>query len=170
MNNKQIGTLVVIALTLAGITFVAALALPVQAQGVGERVSTTVRDTEQTLRDAGQSAADQVEQLWLRLDERRLKNRTRDEIVAWLIMGCLVGSLTVTLGLFKSTTGGRLLAFALGLIGAFIGGIIVHLGRIDFGMGPVLIRYEDLGFALAGAVVLLLVPWFFTRRRAKSAR
>ena len=143
---------------------------PAQAQGAGEKLDDAARDTEQAVRDAGRSAADKVEHLWLRIDESRLKNRTRDEIVAWLIMGCLVGSLAVNLGLCRPTLGGRLFALGAGLVGAFVGGVVVHVAGIDFGMGPVLIRYEDLAFAAAGALVLLLAERFLARRRARSNR
>ena len=87
----------------------------------------------------------------------RLKNRTRDEIVAWVIMGVLVGAVAGMMTTLKTTGLGKLGRLMLGLVGAFIGGMIVHVGRIDFGLGPVLIRYEELLFSLVGAVLLVIV-------------
>jgi hypothetical protein len=61
------------------------------AQSVGEKVSAAASETKEKIQDAGKTAANKLEQLWQRIDEQRLKNRTPDEIVAWLIMGLLVG-------------------------------------------------------------------------------
>ncbi|MCC6821612.1 MAG: GlsB/YeaQ/YmgE family stress response membrane protein, partial [Verrucomicrobia subdivision 3 bacterium] len=115
----------------------------------------------ESVQDAGRAVGNSFENLWRRVSETRLKNRTRDEIVAWVIMGVLVGAVA---GLFTSlkTTGlGKVGRLLLGLAGAFIGGMIVHVGRIDFGLGPVLIRYEELLFSLAGAVLLIIGARFF---------
>ena len=57
---------------------------------------------------------------------------------------------------------------ALGLVGAFLGGFVVHLTRWDLGWGPVLIRYEELAAALAGSILLMLVLRFLTRKRDKE--
>lgn len=61
----------------------------------------------------------------------------------------------------KTTGLGKLGRLLLGLTGAFVGGMAVHVGRIDFGMGPVLIRYEELLFSLVGAVLLIIGARFF---------
>src|SRR5437762_944211 len=55
-------------------------------------VNGAVQDTKKAVTDAGQATAENLESLWQRVDESRLKNRTRDEIVAWFLMGMLVGS------------------------------------------------------------------------------
>jgi uncharacterized membrane protein YeaQ/YmgE (transglycosylase-associated protein family) len=103
------------------------------------------------------------------VSESRLKNRTRDEIVAWAIMGVLVGAVAGMLTTLKTTGLGKVGRLLLGLAGAFMGGMIVHAGRIDFGLGPVLIRYEELLFSLAGAVVLIIVARFFRSGAKKKS-
>ncbi len=126
------------------------------AQSVGE--------VTQKMEEAGQSALNSVETIWKRIDEKRLSNRTFDELVAWAIMGVLVG------GVLSKVTGLRLITgLGLGLIGAFVGGIVVHVTSLDFGMGPVLVRYEDLLFAFAGGFVLVLFVRWLGSRKKKTA-
>ena len=93
---------------------------------------------------------DKIEVLWQRIDERRLKNRTPDELVAWALMGLLVGGM-----LYRFGRGGQVTSVLLGLVGAFLGGIVAHVGQLNFGLGPVLITYEDLICSLAGGLLIL---------------
>ena len=150
---------------------------PVTAQGAAEpgvidrskaavqeattAVEGAAKTAKESVQDAGRSVGNSFENLWRRVSESRLKNRTRDEIVAWAIMGVLVGAVAGMLTTLKTTGLGKLGRLLLGLAGAFIGGMIVHVGRIDFGLGPVLIRYEELLFSLVGAVVLVIGARFF---------
>lgn len=120
-------------------------------------VADTVEDAKEAVRDAGRSAEKTLENLWRSIDEQRLKNRTPDQIVAWIIMGVLVGAVAGMATSLKTTGLGKAGRILLGLAGAFIGGIVVHVAGIDFGWGPVLIRYEDLLFSLVGALVLVLI-------------
>ena len=130
------------------------------SSSVRKQITTAAKDTQKAIEDAGQAAVSNMESLWQRIDEQRLKNRTRDELVAWVLMGLLVGGLLFRLGRLKPLT-----ALLLGLIGAFIGGIAAHVGKINLGLGPVLIRYEDLLCSLLGGVSILLVARWFTSKR-----
>ena len=124
-------------------------------------VEGAAKDAAASVQDASRAVGHSFEDLWRRVSESRLKNRTRDEIVAWVIMGVLVGAVAGMLTSLKTSGLGKLGRLLLGLAGALIGGMIVHVGRIDFGLGPVLIRYEELLFSLVGAVVLILGARFF---------
>jgi uncharacterized membrane protein YeaQ/YmgE (transglycosylase-associated protein family) len=135
-----------------------------RAESVGEKVEATTETAKQAVTDAGKSASKKIEDLWARIDEARLKNRTRDEIVGWIIMGVLIGGLLNRAGGMKPVT-----SFSLGLIGAFIGGIIAHVTALDFGLGPVLIRYEDLVMSIVGAVILVVLGKFLLSRKKKSS-
>jgi len=133
------------------------------AQTVGEKASAAASEAKEKIEDASTTAAGKLDQLWQRISEARLKNRTPDEIVAWLICGLLVG------GLLARTTDLRSWRpFVFGLIGAFLGGIVAHVTSLDLGLGPVLIRYEDLLFSLTGGVLVLLVARRFMARKQKS--
>jgi len=137
------------AVYLTSLLYLAALAClaPSQtsAQTVAEKASAAASETKEEIRDAGKAVEGKLEQLWQRIDEARLKNRTPDEIVGWLIMGLLVGGI-----LARATDLRRWSALAFGLIGAVLGGIVAHVTRLDLGLGPVLIRYEDLLVSLVG--------------------
>jgi uncharacterized membrane protein YeaQ/YmgE (transglycosylase-associated protein family) len=137
-------------------------------QGIGDQAKDVARKTSEAVQDASSSAADKMKDLWRRIDAARLDNRTRDEVVAWVIMGVLVGALAGTMTSFKPTGFGKLGRLLWGLAGAFLGGMLVHVAKFDFGWGPVLIRYEELLFSFLGAIVLLLLGRII-RSRSKKA-
>ena len=66
------------------------------ASGITERTKETVKDAtaavQKAANDASRAAGKSFDDLWRRFDESRITNRTRDEIVAWVIMGVLVGA------------------------------------------------------------------------------
>ena len=133
---------------------------------ITERVSAAAADAEKKVEAAGKEAADKLEQLWQRIDERRLKNRTRDELVAWVLMGLLVAAILHRISKLNLLTN-----CVLGLAGAFAGGMAAHVTQFNIGLGPVLIRYEDLICAIVGSLLLLvLVRWFMSRRKPKEAK
>lgn len=114
--------------------------------------------------DATRSTLNEVESLWKRIDDRRLKNRTFDELVAWGLMGLLVGGLVYRLSNLNQVT-----TILIGLIGAFIGGIIANVLQLNLGLGPVLIRYEDLVCSIAGGAALFFVwKWYKGRMAPQS--
>lgn len=138
------------------------------AQAVGEQIGAAVDSAKTSIEDASKAAANKIEQLWQRIDESRLKNRTRDEIVAWVIMGLLVGAFAGLLSVLRTSAFQRFWTVVLGLIGALIGGVAAHVAQLDFGMGPILVRYEDLVLSLAGGLVLIAVVRFIGARRRKT--
>lgn len=130
------------------------------AETVGDKVNAVAADAEKTLQDMTQQAKTGWGELWGRIDEKRLKNRTPDQLVSWAIMGLLVGGLIHQFSKLKKPT-----ALLLGLAGAFIGGLAENLAQLKLGIGPVLISYEELLASLLGGVVVLLVArWVASRR------
>jgi uncharacterized membrane protein YeaQ/YmgE (transglycosylase-associated protein family) len=123
--------------------------------GLGDRAATAVQETTAAVQEAGRTVAADAGQLWQRIDAARLKNRTPDEIVAWVIMGLLVGAVAGMMTSLKPGGLGKLGRVLLGLGGAFLGGIVVRITDLDFGWGPVLIRYEELFISFLGAIVLI---------------
>jgi uncharacterized membrane protein YeaQ/YmgE (transglycosylase-associated protein family) len=136
--------------------------------GIGQKAEDAARQTTAAVEKAGTAAADTAQDLWQRIDAARLKNRTPDELVAWVIIGVLVGAVAGMITPFKPTGSGRLGRLAFGLAGAFLGGILVNVFKVDFGWGPVLIRYEELFFSLVGAIVILLLGKFISSRMKKK--
>jgi uncharacterized membrane protein YeaQ/YmgE (transglycosylase-associated protein family) len=134
------------------------------AESVSDQVGAAASSAEKQISESSRAAEARVQELWRRIDEQRLKNRTPDQLVAWVIMGLLAGGL-----IHKLSKLGKVTTVLLGLVGAFLGGIVANVTQLDLGMGPVLIRYEDLIFALLGGVILLLVArWLASHRSPKS--
>jgi uncharacterized membrane protein YeaQ/YmgE (transglycosylase-associated protein family) len=155
VNRLRLGTLA-LAVSLLALAFNGSAQTATQNQTsappVSERVGAAATEATKAVEDTSKRALNKVEALWLRIDQRRLVNRTPDEIVAWALMGLLVGGL-----LYRVTKLSQVTTIVLGLAGAFLGGILVNVLQLDFGLGPVLIRYEDLIFSLGGGFVLLYV-------------
>jgi uncharacterized membrane protein YeaQ/YmgE (transglycosylase-associated protein family) len=154
-------------LNLAGSVVVAAALLSALPKCVAQTNATTAQQVgaaatqaTQAIQDTGQAALNNVELLWQRIDEKRLKNRTPDELVAWALMGLLVGGL-----IFRLTKMGQGSTVLLGLAGAFLGGIVANVFQLNLGLGPVLIRYEDLICSFIGGFVLLYA-WHWIKQRA----
>jgi uncharacterized membrane protein YeaQ/YmgE (transglycosylase-associated protein family) len=144
-----------------------ALAAPSEA-GLTDTAREVADTTSREVEAAGQAAADAVKNIWHRIDEARLVNRTGDELVAWVIVGVLVGAVAGMMTPLKPTGAGKVGRLLLGLVGSFIGGVVVHVGQFDFGWGPVLIRYEELFFALVGAVVVVVTGRLFGGKATKK--
>ncbi|SRR5260221_8809421 len=125
---------------------------------IGQKAQEVAQATSNAVEKAEAAAAGTAKDLWQRIDAARIKNRTPDQIVSWVITGALVGAIAGMMTSLKPTGLGRLGRLGLGLVGAFIGGIVVQVQNIDFGWGPVLIRYEELLFSLLGAIVIVLLP------------
>jgi uncharacterized membrane protein YeaQ/YmgE (transglycosylase-associated protein family) len=135
-----------------------------------DSVEKAAKDATKSVEEAGKTAADKIEQLWQSIESQRIKNRTRDEIVAWVIMGILVGGLAGTFSAYATTGMGRFINLIFGLIGAFIGGVLATMTHLDFGWGPVLIRYEELLLSFVGAaVIVLFARWMRNRSGKKTA-
>lgn len=104
-----------------------------------------------------QAVTDGVATLQTRISDNRLVNRTRDENIAFVLMGVLVASVAGMFSKVGCTALGIAGRLALGLGGAFIGGMVVRVAEIDFEWGAITIGYEELLFSLLGAVVIVAV-------------
>ena len=135
---------------------------------LSEKAQDLTKEAKVKVENAGTAISDTFSDLWKKLDSARLKNRTRDELVAWLIMGLLVGAIAGMFTSLKTTGMGKAGRVFLGLAGAVIGGIVVRMRDFDFGWGPVLIRYEELFFSFVGAVVLVVLGRFWKSKSKKQ--
>jgi uncharacterized membrane protein YeaQ/YmgE (transglycosylase-associated protein family) len=156
----------IIALTLTVCTTsLASLALAqASSPPLAEKVGATATEVTQNIQDSGQIAASAAEDVWKRIDEKRLKNRTLDELVAWALMGLLVGGL-----LYRLSNLGQFKTIIVGLLGAFIGGIVANVLQLNLGLGPVLIRYEELICSLLGGLALFFaLKWYRSRKPAAA--
>jgi hypothetical protein len=150
--------LVLLAIGLGGVTPARA------ATGAPDQVGAVAAETEKMVQEASQAAGSKLEEVWRRIDERRLKNRTPDEIVAWLLMGLLVAGL-----IHQFSKLNKIATLLLGLGGALLGGIIGNLAGFDIGMGPVLIRYEELLASLVGGILIVVAARLLAAKRKPKA-
>jgi uncharacterized membrane protein YeaQ/YmgE (transglycosylase-associated protein family) len=91
-------------------------------------------------------------------------NITLGEIVAWLIVGALAGSLA---GLVVTRTKrgfGHAANLGIGLAGALVGGLIFDVLNIDLGLGEISVSVEDLASAFFGSLLFLGAVWLFRKR------
>lgn len=124
---------------------------------------------EDAARQKTSEAVEKAKDFWQQIDAARLKNRTPDQIVAWVIMGVLVASVVGMMTSLKPTGAGLIGRLLLGLAGAFLGSVAIRIRDVDFGWGPVLIRYEELLFSFVGALVLVLLPRIIRWKFKKAA-
>ena len=100
---------------------------------------------------------------------------TPSELIGWLIIGALAGSVAGLVVTRKKEGFGRYTNLAIGLIGAFFGGGIFHvldrLLDIKLELGELTLRYDDLLAALIGSLIFLAAIWWVRRwrRKRKSA-
>lgn len=93
-----------------------------------------------------------------------------DEVITWLIVGALAGSLAGMVVKGHRAGFGRLLNLAIGLIGALIGGFLFKLFHIDLGIiGSITVTSEEVVVSFIGSLIFLAVLWFIRKlRSAKS--
>jgi len=90
---------------------------------------------------------------------------TFGDIIVWLTLGLLAGSLAGTIVTWTKMGYGRTGNLLVGLAGALIGGFIFKLFRINLGLGAIAVSAEDLVSALLGSVLLILVFRFINKKR-----
>jgi uncharacterized membrane protein YeaQ/YmgE (transglycosylase-associated protein family) len=91
------------------------------------------------------------------------------ELIVWLIVGGLAGSLAGRLVTWKKEGFGRWANFAIGMAGAVIGGFLFNVLNLDLGLGELKVTFEDLLAAWLGSLLLIAVGWGIRRYRAQAA-
>lgn len=92
---------------------------------------------------------------------------TLSQIIVWLIVGALAGSVVGMLVTFSKTGFGRWTNLGIGLAGALLGGVLFRLFGIDFGLGSITVSLEDLVAAVFGSLILLFIWWLYNLRRTR---
>jgi len=96
---------------------------------------------------------------------------TMQEILVWLVVGAIAGSLAATIMTLRRGGFGGVANLVVGLLGALVGGVLFEVMRLDVGLGAIMIQYDDLAAALVGSMLLLLgVTWLRVRWRPKRRR
>lgn len=77
------------------------------------------------------------------------------ELVVWIIVGALAGSLTGLVVTRKRQGFGRYSNLGIGLAGALIGGFVFDVLKIDLGLANVEVTLEDVLSAFVGSLFFL---------------
>jgi uncharacterized membrane protein YeaQ/YmgE (transglycosylase-associated protein family) len=87
------------------------------------------------------------------------------EIIVWLIIGALAGTLAGRLVTFTKRGFGPWINIGVGMLGALVGGFLFQLFHIDLGLGQIKVTFEDLISAFLGSLLCIFV-WRLFRRSA----
>ncbi len=85
------------------------------------------------------------------------------QIMVWLIVGALSGSLAGRLFTRSRRGFGFFGNLLVGLVGALIGGFLFRVFNISLGLGEFSISFEDLLAAFAGSVLFVVLLRFIRR-------
>jgi uncharacterized membrane protein YeaQ/YmgE (transglycosylase-associated protein family) len=90
-----------------------------------------------------------------------------DDLITWLIVGALAGSLAAMIVKWRREGFGRLLNLAIGLVGALIGGFVFKMFNINLGVvGAITVTSEDIVEAFIGSLIFLATLWIIQKLRA----
>ena len=101
---------------------------------------------------------------------------TPDEVITWLIVGALAGSLAGMLVKLRKEGFGRLINLGIGLVGALLGGFLFKVLGIKLGiLGSITINLQEVVAGVVGALLFLAMIWaariiLARRKAAKAAR
>ena len=91
------------------------------------------------------------------------------QIIVWIIVGGFAGTVAGRLVTWRKEGLGRWTNFLVGIVGAFIGGEVFKLFRIDFGLGDLKVTFEDLIAAFLGSLVVIIVWRTVAKIRSRKA-
>jgi uncharacterized membrane protein YeaQ/YmgE (transglycosylase-associated protein family) len=81
------------------------------------------------------------------------------QVIVWLIVGLIGGSLAGLIVTWKRRGFGLLQNLGMGLVGAFVGGLLFRLLGLFPGLDAVAISLRDIVAACAGTLLVLAVLW-----------
>ena len=85
------------------------------------------------------------------------------QLVVWIIIGALAGSLSGMLVKRSRRGFGALANLALGLVGALLGGYVFKMLKVQMGLGSIVISLQDLVAAAVGSLLFLFGLWVLRR-------
>jgi uncharacterized membrane protein YeaQ/YmgE (transglycosylase-associated protein family) len=91
---------------------------------------------------------------------------TLADLVVWVIVGLIAGSLAGTVVTGKWAGLGRWTSLGVGLAGALIGGLIFSLFGIWPSLDAIAISLRDIAAAFVGSLIFLLFLWIFRPSRS----
>jgi uncharacterized membrane protein YeaQ/YmgE (transglycosylase-associated protein family) len=92
------------------------------------------------------------------------------QIVTWIVIGLLAGSLTGSVVTRSKAGFGWFRNAALGLAGALVGGLVVRGLDLMPALDAYSISLRDIVSAVAGSVIVLLAWWLYQRKKSAPAQ
>ncbi len=93
---------------------------------------------------------------------------TLDEVITWLIVGALAGSLAGILVKRRKEGFGGLINLGVGLVGALIGGFLFKVLKIQLGvLGSVTVNLQEVIAGVVGSLLFLVAIWVTRMQLAK---
>ena len=89
---------------------------------------------------------------------------TLGDLLVWLVIGGLAGSLAGMVVTAKWEGLGRWTSLGVGLVGALIGGVIFRLLNIAPNLDTISISLRDVLAAFVGSLIFLAILWVFRMR------
>ena len=149
-----------------------ALAVPCHAADEESATKQATKQATETVSKSAQEVAEGMTTLQERVSDSRLVNRSSDDVVAFVLMGILVASASGMFSKIGCSLLGMLGRIGLGLVGAYIGSMLVRVAQIDFDWSEVIMSYEELLFSLLGAVAVVgsarFIRWKMEQKKSDS--
>jgi uncharacterized membrane protein YeaQ/YmgE (transglycosylase-associated protein family) len=89
-----------------------------------------------------------------------------DQLIVWIVVGLIGGSLASRLITWDSAGFGRFNNLFLGLIGALVGGLLFRLFDWLPDLDRIAVSLRDIVAAVIGSLIVLTVIWLVQRSRA----
>ena len=94
---------------------------------------------------------------------------TISDVLSLMIIGILWPVRLAGMVLTRKKEGlGKFENFGLGLVGALLGGLIVRLFKIDFGLGQIVLRWEDFVAAFIGCFVIVVGRKIYKKKKESA--
>jgi uncharacterized membrane protein YeaQ/YmgE (transglycosylase-associated protein family) len=93
-----------------------------------------------------------------------------DQLIVWIVVGLLGGSLAGLLITWQRQGFGRLGNLALGLTGALVGGLLFRLLGLFPELDRIAISLRDVVAAVVGSLFVLVALWLWQRFRGTGGR
>ena len=90
---------------------------------------------------------------------------TLTQVVVWVIVGLIGGSLAGLLVTWKRRGFGFLRNLGMGLIGAFVGGLLFRVFGLFPRLDGIVISLRDILAACAGSLLILIALWIWERSK-----
>jgi uncharacterized membrane protein YeaQ/YmgE (transglycosylase-associated protein family) len=90
---------------------------------------------------------------------------TLTQVVVWVIVGLIGGSLAGLLVTWRRRGFGFLRNLGVGLIGAFVGGLLFRLFDLFPRLDGIVISLRDIIAACAGSLLILMTLWIWERSK-----